>query len=837
MACPVLISPACVVAGKVAGAVAGTAASGALNGIAAAIESGITWMVTQTATWWVQVPSPDLAGEPAVGQLQQWMLPLAVAVAVLGLIIAGGKMALTRRANPLIDVGSGLAVIAATSAVGVLLPSLLLKAGDAWSSWVLQASTGGQFTTRLVNVLTLGGSTPSVVVVLGIVAIIICAIQAVLMLFRQGALVVLAGVLPLAAAGMLTPATRGWFRRVTGWMLALIFYKPAAAAVYATAFTMIGTGKDPRTVLMGFAMVFLSLLALPVLMRFFTWTTGHVADASGGGGFLQTALQGAVAVGALRGMSGGAGGSGPVEQARLVTARLGPSDSGPAGAPSSGAGGRPGAPPAPGSGAPATTPGTAAGSAAAAPAARAGAASGAAAAGTGAGSAAAAGAAAGPAGIAAAGLAAGAASARRKATEAMQPPGTPGGDQHELPRHERAPGLRRVAPPPRHRDVRVRRRGDRRRARRAARPDHRGHRGCCRAAVRRAPGPAGRRAGPGPGRRGAAGAGRAAAAALALRLGAELHGVPGRGGGRAFPRVPDARGAGAADAAGRRGRVRRALRHRAGPAHRADDPHLRVIPASTWLADRQDADTWVANWGGWLASLGYLPMVRWVTVTIDTAPEPGTSLADSVAAALDPASPLAARQIMGQLVESAPAAAADVDTRVSISFDPKLSPAAPADPAAAAAEVGRTMHGLESALGTCGVTVLGRASAAELAGIVRTAFDPAARGEVNRILAPPQPAPPAAGAELGRCRAGRGRGRSRLLPARQRDQRDLGMAGGTPADRDRRRARPPGRPGPLSQAGLAAVPAVPGRRSHPRAGKRGERRPVPGRVQAPHRAG
>ena len=62
-------------------------------------------MVTQTATWWVQLPSPDLAGEPAVGQLQQWMLPLTVAVAVLGMIIAGGKMALTRRANPLIDVG------------------------------------------------------------------------------------------------------------------------------------------------------------------------------------------------------------------------------------------------------------------------------------------------------------------------------------------------------------------------------------------------------------------------------------------------------------------------------------------------------------------------------------------------------------------------------------------------------------------------------------------------------------------------------------------------------------------------------------------------------------
>ena len=167
-------------------------------------------------------------------------------------------------------------------------------------------------------------------------------------------------------------------------------------------------------------------------------------------------------------------------------------------------------------------------------------------------------------------------------------------------------------------------------------------------------------------------------------------------------------------------------------------PTLRVIPASTWLADRQDADTWVANWGGWLASLGFLPPVRWVTVTVDTAPEPGTALSDSVGAALDPAAPLAARQIMGQLVQAAPAAAADVDTRVSITFDPKAFPAAPADLTAAAAEVGRTMCGLESALGTCGVTVLGRAGAAEIAGVVRTAFDPAARGEVNRILARPR---------------------------------------------------------------------------------------------------
>ena len=277
VACPALIDPACVVssiAGKAASAAAGTAANGAMAGIASAIQSGIAWVVSSTVDWWVQVPSPDLAADPAVGALQRWMLPVTAAVAVLAMLAAAGKMALTRKANPLIDVGSGLAIIAATSAVGVLLPSMLLKAGDAWSSWILATSTGGQFGTRLTALLTLPEAGAGVVLVLGIVAIILTAVQAVLMLFRQAALVVLAGVLPLAAAGTLTPATRAWFRRVTGWMLALIFYKPAAAAVYATAFTMIGTGNDPRTTLMGFAMVLMSLLALPVLMKFFTWTTG-----------------------------------------------------------------------------------------------------------------------------------------------------------------------------------------------------------------------------------------------------------------------------------------------------------------------------------------------------------------------------------------------------------------------------------------------------------------------------------------------------------------------------------------------------------------------------------
>ncbi len=162
---------------------------------------------------------------------------------------------------------------------------------------------------------------------------------------------------------------------------------------------------------------------------------------------------------------------------------------------------------------------------------------------------------------------------------------------------------------------------------------------------------------------------------------------------------------------------------------------IQVTPAAWWLADRADTDTWVASWGAWLASLGHIPSVRCVTVTVDTAPEPGTTLADAVAASASPDAPAAARQIIAAVAAASPTAAADTKVRVSVTYDPRADHSRPGDLAAAAGVVTRSLHGLMTALGTCGVAVDGLASAADVAGAVRTAFDPASRGEVARLLA------------------------------------------------------------------------------------------------------
>ena len=171
---------------------------------------------------------------------------------------------------------------------------------------------------------------------------------------------------------------------------------------------------------------------------------------------------------------------------------------------------------------------------------------------------------------------------------------------------------------------------------------------------------------------------------------------------------------------------------------------LRCAATTTWLADPAATTAWVANWGSWLANLGYVPTISHVAVTVDTAPDSGSRLADYVSRRIAPNSPASARKVLRQLVEVSPAAAADVETRLSITFNPSASPNKPRDLTEAVDEISRTLPGLQDSLGSCGLTVLGRATADQLTATIRTAFDPVTRGDVSRLTAGPS------GADLSR---------------------------------------------------------------------------------------
>ena len=299
MDCVPLIPATCLPAAAAAGAQAVTGS--VADTFAETIRQGAIWIVKATVAWWVEVPAIDLNSSPA-GTIRGYVLGLAALVAVGGVIWQGILLAVSRRPEPVLAVGRGLFLLVLWTAIGVEGPAAALRAGDAFSDWVLTQAAGGQAADRIVGLASLGSVTaPGAVMVLGLVVMLAGLVQAVLMTFREAAVVVLAGVVVLAASGSMVGATRPWLPKVVGWLLALICYKPAAALVYASALALVGDSSDVRTFFVGVAMMLLSIVALPALMRLFTWATGSLGG--GGGGLAALASAGAASLQAAAAMS------------------------------------------------------------------------------------------------------------------------------------------------------------------------------------------------------------------------------------------------------------------------------------------------------------------------------------------------------------------------------------------------------------------------------------------------------------------------------------------------------------------------------------------------------
>ncbi|WP_328384347.1 hypothetical protein OHQ88_34365 (plasmid) [Micromonospora zamorensis] len=335
---------------KIAEKVGGSATDLFLSGLAGSMTDAIKWVITVLASW-ILVPSTNLcSGDPnaagwladcnsAAGPAQQlrgFLLPLTVLVMLGGLLWQGITMVVIRKGEPLLQAVRGVWTSALWGAIGIGGTHLALKAGDAYSLWILDKAVINGSDRPPLDALSLAlqsmllpaaGITPLVTIFVGGLVFFVSAVQAILMIFREGSIVILAGTLQLAATGSITRATSQWLPKVTGWAVALIAFKPAAMTVYATGFIL--TGGNGRNFLMGLAVLVLSVVALPAMMKFFTWTTGAVASSGGSAGMAAAgAAAGLHAASSLRGV----GGSSANEHARYLETSLG-SGSGNSGGP------------------------------------------------------------------------------------------------------------------------------------------------------------------------------------------------------------------------------------------------------------------------------------------------------------------------------------------------------------------------------------------------------------------------------------------------------------------------------------------------------------------------
>jgi len=361
--------------GCIANEVAIAVSNTMLGQISMMVVTGQQWLIDTSASWWVLVPSiklypdagnTDPGAQPvdAVASLRGLILPITAIVAMGGMLWNGLLMVLSRKPAPLVDVLRGLWNTALWSAVGIFGTNLLLYGTDRFSAWVITSALSGvgepsfakRMSALLIPVTGAGGLPPGVVILVGGIAMVASFVQAILMLFRDGSVLILAACTPLAASGSFTRATGGWLRKLVAWQLALVFYKPAASMVYATAIWLQGenSSRDPRVFLMGVAMLLVALVALPVLLRFFNWTVGGLQSGGGGLGLLATA--GAAGMHAASSLRGAGGGVGAGEHARYLSEMFdrgsspggGPPGPGPAGLPNGAGGPTPGPGPASG---------------------------------------------------------------------------------------------------------------------------------------------------------------------------------------------------------------------------------------------------------------------------------------------------------------------------------------------------------------------------------------------------------------------------------------------------------------------------------------------------------
>ncbi|MDQ2729062.1 MAG: hypothetical protein M3Y91_14665, partial [Actinomycetota bacterium] len=248
------------------------------------------------ATAWTQVPTPtagncstDAAGayscNPAAGGnagatqfIQGDLKTLTLFVGVGALLFAAGRMAFLRRGEPMREAVGGLFRLLVVSGAGLAFLTIMAQAGDSFSSWVLSSapnSSGGglaQATTLFkLSGGGLSGAAPFLLLILAILAILATLIQLFLIVVRGALLVVMAGTWPLSAAASMTGAGTQWFKKTTGYLIAFLLYKPAAAICYALAFYLIqnppANGDPIVTQIEGVVLIILATLTLPALLK------------------------------------------------------------------------------------------------------------------------------------------------------------------------------------------------------------------------------------------------------------------------------------------------------------------------------------------------------------------------------------------------------------------------------------------------------------------------------------------------------------------------------------------------------------------------------------------
>ncbi|MFC9999616.1 hypothetical protein [Nocardia sp. NPDC127526] len=265
------------------------------------ILSGLGQVLVMSMTFWMKIPNEKIADSPGLfAKIRDYTFYIQIYLLMASIIYCATKLAMARRSAAAEHAEESFWVLVRTVVAAGGFSAVIVaatKASDGFSSWVISEVTDGEkqnIGELMVKTSALQAFAPGLILVIAILGILGAFAQIVFAIIRQGFLIIVVGIMPMAAAGSGFEMGNAFYRRLLAWTIAFVLWKPVAAIVYLIAFTVAGdagTSMDAGTVpdsdtaqraLVGLVLLCSVAMVLPAVMRLAS-PVALAASKSGGG--------------------------------------------------------------------------------------------------------------------------------------------------------------------------------------------------------------------------------------------------------------------------------------------------------------------------------------------------------------------------------------------------------------------------------------------------------------------------------------------------------------------------------------------------------------------------
>lgn len=168
------------------------------------------------------------------------------------------------------------------------------------------------------------------------------------------------------------------------------------------------------------------------------------------------------------------------------------------------------------------------------------------------------------------------------------------------------------------------------------------------------------------------------------------------------------------------------------PSSRHWSVTIECAPSGTSGVDDEQIDNLAANFGAWLAELNQEEDLVLASIVVESAPDTGHRLRSAAMAGVVEDSPEFSRQVLTEMVESAPTASASMRTFVCLTFSGRRGGKV-LNAEAMAEELGPRLAGIRDGLRVTGAGPTRWMTAADLTDFARVAYDPSVASQVEEL--------------------------------------------------------------------------------------------------------